>query len=242
MTLDRKSPKPLYLQLEEILRNKIENKEILPHQPIPSENELSKQFNLSRMTVRGVLTSLVNEGLLYRVPGKGTFVAKEKITTAPITQMGIREQLEAMGYETATTVIDKKIDKASRKVAEFLSIHADSEVYVLERLRYASGEPLSIHTTYIPMALCSDLFNKNIGDFPLCNILERNYNIVGKRGVETLDTVPAGADEAKLLKVKKGYPLLLLRYVMYSQDEIPFEYAVVLIRGDRLQLKFEFSR
>lgn len=242
MSLDRSSPIPLYLQLEEILKNKIENKELLPHQAIPSENELGKQFNLSRMTVRNVITRLVGEGLLYRVPGKGTFVAEPKITTAPITQMGIREQLEEMGYETETTVIDKKIEKATEKVSEILHIPIGAPVYILERLRYANNEPLSLHISYIPVELCSGLLEKDIESIPLCNILDSDYQIIAKRGTETLETIGAGPREAKLLEIKKGFPLLLLTYVMYSQEDIPFEYSKVVFRGDRIKLKFEFHR
>ncbi|WP_094546136.1 GntR family transcriptional regulator [Petroclostridium xylanilyticum] len=242
MSLDRSSPKPLHLQLEEILRHKIENKELIPHQAIPSENELSRQFNLSRMTVRNVITRLVSDGMLYRVPGKGTFVTEPKITTAPITQMGIREQLEAMGYETDTAVVDKRVEKATKKIADFLNISEGDPIYILERLRYANNEPLSLHTSYIPAELCNRLFEKDIERIPLCNILDKDYKIVAKRGIETLESIGAGTRESKLLEVKKGFPLLLLRYVMYSQNEVPFEYAEVIFRGDRIKLKFEFHR
>ena len=87
--LDRQSPKPLYVQLEELLKKQIENEDLKASLPIPSENELSKEYGLSRMTVRSVLTRLVQEGLLYRVPGKGTFVSQPKITGKPLYQMGI---------------------------------------------------------------------------------------------------------------------------------------------------------
>ncbi len=79
--LDRNSPTPLYAQLEDVLRAAIINREWEVNTSIPSEVELSKNYNLSRMTVRSVITTLVNEGLLYRVQGKGTFIAEPKIAT-----------------------------------------------------------------------------------------------------------------------------------------------------------------
>ena len=95
--LNRQSPQPLHLQFEEILREQLENEEWAPHACIPSENELSRKYGISRMTVRAVLTRLVDAGLLYRVPGKGTFVAEPKIVSRPLSQMGITQQLEQMG-------------------------------------------------------------------------------------------------------------------------------------------------
>ena len=97
--LNLDSPCPLYVQLEKILRKNIEKGIWKEDARIPSENELSREYGLSRMTVRSVLNKLAQEGLIYRVPGKGTFVSSNKIISKPLSQMGIRDQLEKMGYE-----------------------------------------------------------------------------------------------------------------------------------------------
>ena len=103
--LQRDSAVPLYVQLEQVLRAKIASGEWKPNQRIPSENELNRMYGLSRMTARGVLTTLVNEGVLFRVPGKGTFLAPVKIDAISPAYGGVREQLEAMGYQTTTAVL-----------------------------------------------------------------------------------------------------------------------------------------
>src|SRR3954447_24012491 len=92
--LVRESAVPLYAQLEQILHTRITRGEWLPGQRIPSENELNRIYGLSRMTVRGVLTKLVGDGLLVRVPGKGTYVATPKINAVSPAYRGVREQLE----------------------------------------------------------------------------------------------------------------------------------------------------
>lgn len=240
--LNRSGPKPLYMQLEEILRKQIGDRELKFHEAIPSENELSRIYTLSRMTVRAVITKLVGDGLLYRVPGKGTFVAEPKIMTTPLTQKGIREQLEDMGYETGTTVIEKKIEIAPPEIAGELGLAPGEPVYRLERVRYANGEPLGLDLSYIPVGLCGDLMAKDLDLEPLCDILEKHYGIVAKRGVETLESHSASLKEMKYLKVAKGSPLLLLKYTMFSRDGTPFECSRVVFRGDRIRLKFSFSR
>jgi GntR family transcriptional regulator len=183
----------------------------------------------------------VNEGLL-RVPGKGTFVAEPKIMTGPLSQMGIREQLEAMGYETGTVVLDKRIEKASSLIAGELGLAAGAPVYRLERLRYANGEPLGLDLSFIPVELCAGLLDKDLEREPLCDILEKSYDIVAKHGEETLESCQAAAREMKHLKVTKGSPLLLLNYTMFSRNGAPYEYSKVVFRGDRIKLKFSFSR
>ncbi len=241
-TLNRSGPKPLYAQLEEILRADIREGRLVHHQAIPSENELSRLYELSRMTVRGVITRLVNEGLLYRVPGKGTFIAEPKIMTGPLSQKGIREQLEAQGYETGTTMLDKRVERADQGIAEGLSLPVGSPVYRLERLRYANGEPLALERSYIPEELCEDFFKQDLDREPLCNILEKRYSIVATHGVETLESCQASVEEARHLKVPKGSALLLLNYTLFSQTGAPFEYTKVVFRGDRFKLRFAFSR
>lgn len=89
--LDRNAPEPLYIQLDRILRNNITSGLWKPGSAVPSENELCREYNISRMTARSVLTGLVREGLLYRVQGKGTFVPDNKVTTRSPGYLGIRE-------------------------------------------------------------------------------------------------------------------------------------------------------
>src|SRR6476646_7948296 len=115
--LDRDASMPLYLQLAGLLRGRIESGEWKPGQKIPSENELNRLYGVSRMTARQVLAQLVNEDLLFRVQGKGTFVAHRKISTRSPAYMGIREQLEQLGYATTTRVLSSDVVTADPRVA-----------------------------------------------------------------------------------------------------------------------------
>lgn len=240
--LDRQSPKPLHQQLEDILKERIENQEWKPDSNIPSENELSKMYGLSRMTVRSVITRLVHEGLLYRVPGKGTFVSSPKIVSKPLSQMGIREQLEEMGYETETKLLSITIDQAPIKISKKLKIDENSQVYIIKRARYVRNEPLSIHTSYIPISLCPEIQEKNFEEVQLCDILEFDYNLKIRKIEETLESSTATDYEAKILRIKPGSPLLLLQDIVMTEDEEPIEYSKVIFRGDKIKLKLEFSK
>lgn len=93
--IERDSATPIYQQLEDIFHAKIASGEWAPEQRIPSENELNREYSLSRMTIRGVLNKLAGDGLLIRVAGKGTFVAPQKINAVSPAYKGIREQLRS---------------------------------------------------------------------------------------------------------------------------------------------------
>ena len=240
--LDRNSPTPLHLQLEEVIKGKIENDEWQPNTQIPSENELSKIYGLSRMTTRGVIMRLVFQGLLYRVAGKGTFVADPKITNKPLLQMGIQEQLDQMGIASATRLIDIRQIVAPVRIQKELSLPEGARVFVIERLRSIHGEPLSIHISYIPVELCPGIEKKRFEEEQLCDILENNYRLHSSRVVETLETLLATVREAELLAVKPGFTLLRLETTEYTEDDTPFEHTRVTFRGDKIKIKLEFNR
>lgn len=241
MILKREDPKPLYQQLEEIIREKIESEEWKPNTAIPSENELSKMYGISRMTARSVITQFVREGKLYRVQGKGTFVSEPKITTSSLSYMGIREQLERMGYQIKTKLLDVKKVPCNERIARKLELPQNTEVYIIERLRYVKDEPLSIHTSYIPAEYCKNLEETDLEGEQLCVILDKEYGLKRKKVIETLESSLATEREAVLLSVKPRFPLLMLEDTIYDANGRPFEYTKVLFRGDKIKIKFQYE-
>ena len=241
MILQRSNPKPLYQQLEEIIRTKIANEEWKPGTAIPSENELSKIYGLSRMTVRSAITQFVKRGALYRVQGKGTFVSEPKIATQPLTYAGVREQLEKMGYEITTKLLRSEIITVDREVAVRLGLGEHSKVYAIERLRLIKNDPLSLHISYIPVKFAVGLEERNLESEQMCVILQKYYNLVRGRVYETLESSLPTVREAELLGISRGFPLLLLKDTIYTQNDVPFEYSKVLFRGDKIKLVFEFG-
>lgn len=240
--LDRQSPQPLHIQFEEILREQLEKQVWETHSCIPSENELSRIYGISRMTVRSVLTRLVDEGLLYRVPGKGTFVAEPKIVSRPLSQMGITQQLEQMGYKTATKVVSVEIVPCPFEAAKQLNLQAGSNVYQIKRIRFVKGEPLSLHTSYIPVSLCPNLEQQDLEHIQLCDIIEQTYRYHITKHTETLESTTASREAAELLEVKHHFPLLLLNTTTYNDANHPIEYSTTVFRGDKFKIRLEFNQ
>ena len=239
--LERDSAVPLYAQLEQILSSKISSGEWQPNQRIPSENELNRMYGLSRMTVRGVLTKLVNDGLLLRVPGKGTYVAPTKISAVSPAYRGIREQLEAMGYSTTTRLVSFEREAASSVVRDRLGLARGDEVYVIVRVRSVQGEPISLHRSHVPAALAPGLDGHDVVSEQLCVILENGYGLPMRHVSEHLEAVAVSLAEARQLDMHRGDPALLLHDVIADEGGRPFEYSTIVFRGDKLRLTFDYS-
>lgn len=239
-TLDRDASMPLYLQLATLLRNRIERGEWTAGQKIPSENELNRLYGVSRMTARQVLAQLVNENLLFRVQGKGTFVAQPKISTRSPAYKGIREQLEGMGYAVATKVLAAEIVPADDPVARALRIPTGERVHEVRRLRLlADDEPISLHTSYVPERLAPSL--DSLVERQLCAILEEDHGLRMSKISESLESTLPNPHEAKVLKIRRTTPLLLLTHEIADPTARLFEYSRILFRGDKLRLQFHYD-
>lgn len=239
--LNREAAEPLYAQIHNILMDRINSGQYKVNTMIPSESSLCAEFGVSRMTLRSVITQMVQAGLLYRIQGKGTFVAEPKITTDSIMYVGIREQLEQQGYEVQTVVKDIQLINATTTIAKKMEINIGEPVYKLKRVRYVKDIPLSLHISYIPKKYCADLEKHDFQNEQLCVILNQNYKLARKSVTETLESVVANAEESALLKIKKGDPLLLLCDKIYDVYGNVYEYSTVVFRGDRMKVRLHYN-
>lgn len=239
--LDRDSATPLYIQLADVIRDKITGGEWVPDQKIPSENELNQIYGISRMTARQVLARLVDEGLLFRVQGKGTFVSRRKISTRSPSYQGIREQLEQQGYATATEVLESTLVDADARVASALSVPEGIPVYNIRRLRRVEGNPISLHESFVPQTLAPQMLDRDLAHEQLCTVLDRDFGLRMAAVTETLETTTASAAEAKLFGTRSGTPLLLLEQRIATPDGTPFEFSRIRFRGDMIRLEFHYD-
>lgn len=241
-TLNRYDSTPLYAQLKSIIREKISSGEWAPDTMIPSELELSRQYGVSRMTVRNVLTQFVTEGFLYRIQGKGTFVSETKYEITSMHYMGIREQLERMGHEVHTKLLSCTRMPVDDYLSKKMELNPGEEVFKIKRVRYANGVNISYHKSYIPVSLCPNLDTKNLQDIQLCEILSEDYLLHQNRMVETIESYIADNTKAGYLNVYPGFPLILLQNQLFSPDNTLYEYTRVYFRGDKIKVRIEHRK
>jgi GntR family transcriptional regulator len=231
----------MYVQLEDILTRKISNGEWKPNERIPSENELKELYGLSRMTARAVLNNMTASGLLFRVPGKGTFVAPEKASVVSPAYRGVREQLESLGYTTTTTLLDVRTEHPVAAVAELFGLGPDETAIVIDRLRAVDGEPVSFHRSFVPAALAPDLASHDLTGEQLCVILRDNYSLEMGRVEEYLEAVAPSRRQSDLLKLRRGDPAIMLSDTIFNRKGLVYEHSTIVFRGDRVKLHFAFD-
>jgi len=184
--LDKTCPTPIYYQLKELIREKIENGEWQPGDLIPSERELCEQHGISRMTVRQALTELVNEGLLRRERGKGTFVAKPKIKQQLTQLTSFSEDMRARGKKPGAKILRLENTLAKPRVAKALQIEPEQRIVVIERLRLADGEPMAIETCHLFFEGCERILNEDLSG-SLYELLSQKYGLIPTRAVQQME-------------------------------------------------------
>lgn len=241
MAINRHSSLPLHQQLYEILRRKILKEEWAVGEMIPAEPELMEQYNLSRITVRRGLNRLVNEGLIYRQQGRGSFVAERTLEQGLTRIISFTEDMKQRGMVPHTEVLFSDLVPAPEDVAEYLDLQSGVEMARLERLRIANNEPLSIEESFLVHSYCPGILAEDYSDNPLRETLESKYNIQIVRAKQVIRAVRASSRQAQLLTVTARSPLLFLERVSYSQQNVPVEFLRIHYRGDRYSLFNELN-
>lgn len=242
--IDRNSHVPLYVQIKQVLSNRIDEGKWEPLQRIPGEPELCKIFGVSRTVVRQALKEMEYEGLVIREKGRGTFVAAPRISSRSLVHSlaGFYEDMAERGLEPVARVLEQTILPADQKLAEHLSIEEMEPVIKLTRLRYVQDEPIVWVTSYIPYEACRGLIQADLTNQSLYAFLERECALRISRGWRRIDAVAAKEDEATLFKIEVGAPLLRLESVSYLENGQPLEYFVALFRSDRTCFEVEIDR
>jgi len=224
---------PRYHQLKELLREQIRDGAWPPGSSIPSERALSEQYGISRMTARQAVTELVNEGLLYREQGRGTYVGQPKISQQLLRLTGFTEDMTERGQRPGTRVLNAEMWPSDDMTAKHLRIRTGQLVYRLRRLRLADAEPLAVETSCINFLGCERLLKHDLDRESLYRLLESTYDLPPLEAEQELEAGLATGEDAHLLNVEPGSPVLCTRRVSYTRRGVPIEYATSFYRGDK---------
>lgn len=239
----KNNPLPLYYQLKEILLEMIENEELKPGDPIPPERELCEEHNISRMTARKAVMALVNEGIVYREQGRGSFVSKPKILQSIKKLKGFTEEMKDKGATTRTRILSFKIKEATRESIKNLGL-TDNATRVIEikRLRYLDDEPFCIELATIPFVMCPDMIESHVEGGSLYSLLENKYSYMLKYAKQTIEPIMSDEYESSLLNQKESVLCLLFKRQTFLDDGRIIEYAKSIYRGDIYNYEIELDR
>ncbi len=237
--IDKNHPLPIYVQLKELLREKIAAGEWKPGDMLPSEREMSEQYHISRMTVRQALSELAYEGLLRREQGRGTFVAAPKIEHGLSRLTGFTEDMIKRGLKPSTSVVRLEWRKAPLLAARALQISPSENIILLERLRMADAEPIAIEISHLHFKGAKSLLDEDLEKNSLYHILASKYGITPTRAVQKIGAGLCTLHEQDLLKIDESTPVLRNQRVTYDQWGRPFEYTESAYRADRYVFQAE---
>lgn len=233
---------PLYHQIYDALRQQIEDGVYLPGDQIPTEAELSASFGVSRITVKQAIKKLVQESMLYRKQGKGTFVCQPKVNRKLNRLISFNDEMLQKGMVPRAKVLEVEVITARRLLAEALHIPEGEKVVRIRRLRTVDDEVMAVQTSHVPASLVPGLIEKTERlSGSLYRVLREDYGCSPAYGKESYSAVVLDGSDAEVLGVPDGTPAFAAKRIAYLQDGRPIEYVESLLRGDRYVLDIELE-
>lgn len=240
-SLNSVSRTALYAQLATFFRQKIKSGQFKAGDQMVPENELCQILRISRTTVRLAMNELLEEGLIIRFRGKGSFVAEDKI----------RRKLDSM-YNFTDSMLEQRISPSSRVLSasivspdaltceKLMLTHGQNKVFQLVRLRCGNGVPLLLEKTHIPVDLCAGIERTDFSNSSLYNVLKVRFGLDIYHAVETLEAIIISNDIASLLECEKKH---MPGYKIERQSKLGsgriFEYTTSVTRADRCSFRID---
>lgn len=238
MKLDDNHSMPLYLQLKMAIKDLIVSGDIQKGEKIPSEFELCKKYDVSRITVRNALSELEVEGYLIKKQGKGTFATSPKLFRPLEDSIGFTDSCKAAGMESSSIVLKREIQPLNEEMKKNLKLSERDQILYIQRLRLADGEPLMIENNYYSYTHYAFLLDEPLTG-SLYELLANKKGILCDRSLRTIITVCSASGElVKQLQVPIGAPLFVMEGIMGDSEGQPVHYSLQYIVGE----KYSFVR
>lgn len=239
-TLDRSAPTPIFRQLATWMREQVSTGAWRRGDQLPMEITLAEQLNVARGTLRKAVDQLIDEGLLVRVRGRGTFIAHD-IVRSPLTSFltTLAEELEQRGIDYTTHVLTQEVISAPPPIAAALGV--EGSIFHLRRMRGDGEGSITLLDNWVVLPpLCAEraiLVKQDYTENSLFGTLESDLGIALSRGSRTVSAIGADRNLARILGVPHGFPLIDMKQVTYDVSDRPVETSRIWIRSDRLRIR-----
>jgi GntR family transcriptional regulator len=241
---DPKAPSPLerfvprYFEIEQSLRARIA--ELASDDPLPSDAQLCVEFGVSRMTARNAVARLAQEGIVYRVPGRGTFVAEPPVHRQASSLLSFSAEMRRQGKNPTSRLVARAERAAQPAERSRLRLGPRRKVVEISRLRLADEQPVAVETAVFSAELTESLLSADLEHGSLHRALLA-LGRVPTAGTASLHAEPAARADAKLLGLRAGAALLVERRLIFDQGGAPLELTVSRYAGERYRLDVSFD-
>jgi GntR family transcriptional regulator len=231
-------PRPKHAQLSDVLIE-LSVRELGPDAAIPSERELMTTYHVSRATVRRAIESLVADGLLHRIHGKGTFVSRPRLESR-LHLASFSQDMRRRGLTPSTILLGIEPDIPPAEVRAALGLGPEAPAWRLDRVRLADGQPIALENGWYPQSALPDLDRRDMSG-SLYQIFKESYGFTIDAAEQTMWGESADAVTARRLDAPLHTPLLVFRRISRAGDQV-LEYVVSRYRGDRYQIHMSLGR
>lgn len=229
---------PLHHRIKEVFREQINSGVWKRDSLLPSEEAICRRYNVSRGTVRRAIEHLVQEGLVCRQQGRGTFVRRPTLQGSILASYS-QYIVDGIRHDAGAVVLrcDRRVPAAD--IREILELDEHDEVYVLERVRFVGSDPLSLQTSYLPAAICPGLESKDLRNLHLYDVLRQEFDLWFLRAEEYVEPALASKRVAKILGIGVGAPIFSVERRSYTFGGKLGEFRRASMRGDRFKYRID---
>jgi GntR family transcriptional regulator len=240
--IDHAIKSPRYIQVYSSVRDWIYQGSYKPGSRLPTEEELCRLFKVSRITTRKAVDMLVDEGLVVRQPGRGTFVVEDLADAPVIGEMDqLLRKVERLGKTSRVAQAEVAEVEADTETARDLQLPAGARVQRASHVRLTERHPVGYVITYVPASLKVRFDLRELNDSPMLNLLERKGVDIASAD-QVISATLADARLASLLNITVGAPLVHIRLVVFDSQRRPVERLVAWYRGDHYHHHVHLTR
>jgi GntR family transcriptional regulator len=234
----RTSRKPKHVELSEKLTNRFAK--LKPHSQIPSARQLSSTYGVSTMTIRQALSSLQSDGLIYTIPGSGTYVSGEKLSKR-LVFVSFSEEIREKGMKPSSKILKaERVEVTNKKLADILQIPVGDAAYRIMRVRLADSVPLAIEDTFVPCDNAPGLLDQDLKT-SLYEIFKNVYEKPVVRADSAVSPILLDKQQAGILKAPVNTPSLMFTLTAFDMRGRTMEHCVSIKRGDKYDFKFSIQ-
>lgn len=205
------------------------------HQKLPSERDMCAMWGFNRTTLRSAIHRLVMEGVLYNRMGAGTFVAPPKLVRNLQDVIGFGSAAQEAGRKLSTSVVSAGLREANKQIAQRMKVPLGHKIFELTRVRGLEDVPVLLETAYLDAQRFNGIESYDFSQHSLYHVLEENYGVRIAHGEEKLNVTYTDEEEAQLLEIPEGAPVIYQTGVVADEDNLPVEYFKSIARSEYIR-------